>query len=128
MRRPHRRWMRMALYSVGSKGEEVRRIQERLKSEGLYMGPIDGEFGGGTEAAVKAFQRMDGLGVDGIVGPVTWKALLGGEIPEPSIIEKPLDYKCLALTGSFETGRGIPECFSGLSGDFDGQGISFGVL
>ncbi len=41
---------------------------------------------------------------------------------------KPLAYRCLALTGSFETGKGIPDCFSGLSGDFDGQGISFGVL
>ncbi|TFH64518.1 MAG: hypothetical protein E4G91_05565, partial [Candidatus Zixiibacteriota bacterium] len=41
---------------------------------------------------------------------------------------KPLAYRCLALTGSFETGKGIPDCFSGLSDDFDGQGISFGVL
>lgn len=39
-----------------------------------------------------------------------------------------LAYRCLALTGSFETCRSIPDCFSGLSGDFDGQGISFGVL
>lgn len=41
---------------------------------------------------------------------------------------KSLAYRCLALTGSFETGKSIPDCFSGLSGDFDGQGISFGVL
>jgi hypothetical protein len=32
------------------------------------------------------------------------------------------------LTGAFETGTGFPECFCGISGDFDGQGISFGVL
>jgi len=46
----------------------------------------------------------------------------------PLTTTKPLIYRCLALTGSFETGMSIPDCFSGLSGDFDGQGISFGVL
>jgi len=118
----------MAIYKMGSKGAEVKKIQKRLRSEGLYKGPIDGDFGGGTESAVKRFQKAHGLKADGIVGPVTWKALFKQEISEPSIVDKPLDYKCLALTASFETGRGIPECFAGLSGDFDGQGISFGVL
>jgi hypothetical protein len=46
----------------------------------------------------------------------------------PYMATKPLAYRCLALTGSFETSKGFPDCFSGLSGDFDGQGISFGVL
>lgn len=118
----------MANYKTGSKGDEVKGIQERLKELGYYKGPIDGDFGGGTEAAVKAFQKSKRLDVDGTVGPVTWKALFEEEISEPSIISKPLDYKCLALTGSFETGKGIPECFAGQSGDFDGQGISLGVL
>lgn len=118
----------MAIYKTGSKGDEVKRIQERLKGLGYYKGPIDGDFGGGTEAAVKAFQKKEKLDADGAVGPVTWNALFAEEISEPSIILKPLDYKCLALTGSFETGKEIPECFAGLSGDFDGQGISFGVL
>jgi hypothetical protein len=36
--------------------------------------------------------------------------------------------RCLALTGSFETGTMQPDCYCGLVGDFDGQGISFGVL
>jgi len=118
----------MAFYRLGSKGDEVRRIQEKLKSEGFYKGPIDGDFGGGTEAAVKAFQKKNGLSVDGIVGSITWNALFREEIPDSSILDKLLDYKCLALTGSFETGKGIPECFTGLSGDFDGQGMSLGVL
>jgi len=118
----------MAVYKLGSKGDEVRKIQERLKALGFYKGPIDGEFGGGSEAAVKAFQNNKKLTVDGVVGPITWKALFEEEIPEPSIGARPLDYKCLALTGSFETGKGIPDCFAGLSGDFDGQGMSFGVL
>jgi peptidoglycan hydrolase-like protein with peptidoglycan-binding domain len=118
----------MGVYKIGSKGEEVKKIQERLKGLGYYRGPIDGEFGGGTEAAVKAFQKAKKLTVEGIVGATTWKALFQGEIPEPSIVGESLGYRSLALTGSFETGRDIPECFTGLGGDFDGQGISFGVL
>jgi len=117
----------MATYRVGSKGPEVLQIETRLKALGLYKGPLDGEFGGGTEAAVKAFQKNNKLEVDGQVGPITWKALFNKKIPEPAIANKPVDYKCLALTGAFETGVGIPECFAGISGDFDGQGISFGV-
>ncbi len=118
----------MATYKLGSRGDEVKRIQEHLRTLGLYRGPIDGEFGGGTEAAVKLFQKRHSLVVDGQVGPVTWKALFGTAIVTPAITRKPLAYRCLALTGSFETGKGIPECFAGVSGDFDGQGLSFGAL
>ena len=118
----------MALYKIGSRGDEVRRLQEQLKTLDYYRGPIDGDFGGGTEAAVRTFQRKKKLRADGIVGPNTWKALFQERIPEPAVCKKPLDYRVLALTGSFETGNGIPECFAGLGGDFDGQGMSFGVL
>jgi len=65
----------MAIYKKGSKGKEVKRIQERLKELGYYKKKIDGDFGGGTEAAVKAFQKAKGLTVDGAVGSNTWKAL-----------------------------------------------------
>ncbi len=44
------------------------------------------------------------------------------------ILPEPLLQRCLALTGTFETGVGAPDCFAGLAGDFDGQGLSFGVL
>lgn len=118
----------MATYRLGSKGDEVRRIQGKLRTLGAYKGPVDGVFGGGTEAAVKKFQQMERLDVDGVVGPRTWKAMFREEIATPQIFYRPLNYKCLALTGSFETGTAIPDCFAGLSGDFDGQGISFGVL
>src|SRR5439155_23598758 len=109
-------------------GPEVAQLQTRLKALGLYAGPIDADFGGGTLAAVKAFQQANGLPVDGQVGPQTWAALFAGEtIVEPEIVRQPLAYRCLALTGSFETGTAPPDCFAGLSGDFDGQGMSFGV-
>jgi hypothetical protein len=118
----------MTEYKMGSKGDEVKRIQEKLAALNVYRGPLDGEFGGGTRSAVALFQKSKGLDVDGVVGPITWNALFKEEIPEPAILSKPVDYKCLALTGSFETDKGVPECFAGLSGDFDGQGISLGVL
>lgn len=119
----------MIFYRRGSKGPEVKRIQTALQGRGYYRGPSDGDFGGGTEAAVKALQRADGLTPDGIVGEKTWKALITDEaISPPAIQREPLAYRCLALTGSFETNAPVPDCFAGLSGDFDGQGLSFGVL
>ncbi|TAN62793.1 peptidoglycan-binding protein [bacterium] len=119
----------MAVLRIGSKGDGVKKIQQRLKDLNLYKGPVDGEFGGGTEAAVKAYQLAGKLKPDGIVGSELWLLLFGeARASAPDILAKPLDYRCLALTGSFETNKGIPECFAGLSGDFDGQGISLGVL
>jgi len=118
----------MATYKMGSKGDEVRKIQNRLKALEFYLGPEDGIFGGGTYAAVKAFKTSKGLDVDGVVGPETWKALFRTKIQESALSRSSLDHRCLALTGAFETGKAIPDCFAGLSGDFDGQGMSFGVL
>ena len=118
----------MALYQRGSQGPEVAKVQTRLQELGLYAGPIDGDFGGGTESAVKAFQQANNLDVDGSVGPNTWGALfVGAAIQTPAILSAPLEQRCLALTGSFETDQAPPECFAGLTGDFDGQGISLGV-
>lgn len=119
----------MPIYQRGSTGQEVRRIQTKLQDLGHYRGPLDGIYGGGTESAVTAFQREEEILVDGIVGPQTWDHLFDGEeISEPAILDEPLTYRSLALTGSFETGAPPPDCFAGLSGDFDGQGISFGSL
>lgn len=119
----------MALYKRGSTGAEVKRIQQKLQEMNHYRGPVDGIFGGGTESAVKTFQRAEGLFVDGIVGPNTWKELFDeDEVQPPAILNEQLSYRCLALTGSFETGKPPPDCFAGLSGDFDGQAISFGAL
>jgi hypothetical protein len=48
--------------------------------------------------------------------------------PGRCIQDYPLKERVLALTGAFETGELFPECFSALGNNFDGQGISFGVL
>lgn len=59
----------------GSKGSAVTELQKKLKRWGYYSGAVDGVFGNGTEAAVKAFQRKNGLTADGVVGPKTAAAL-----------------------------------------------------
>lgn len=60
-----------ALSKIGSRGQEVINIQTRLKNWGYYKGTVDGVFGSGTQAAVKSFQRKNGLTPDGIAGPAT---------------------------------------------------------
>ena len=59
------------LSTMGSRGDEVRRIQQKLKSMGYYTGSVDGIYGTQTQSAVKKFQRDNGLDVDGIAGPKT---------------------------------------------------------
>jgi hypothetical protein len=61
--------------------DEVRELRRALNSEGLSV-DADGLFGRDTEAAVKRFQREQGLDDDGVVGPLTWAALLGTEPPD----------------------------------------------
>ncbi|MCB9743719.1 MAG: peptidoglycan-binding protein [Alphaproteobacteria bacterium] len=58
----------------GSKGQLVRTLQEMLKASGADI-TVDGDFGPGTERAVKAFQSSKGLSADGVVGNQTAEAL-----------------------------------------------------
>ncbi len=60
-----------ALSSFGSRGEEVRQIQRKLRSLGFYSGSVDGIYGTGTKKAVTAFQKSCGIKADGIAGPTT---------------------------------------------------------
>lgn len=64
-----------ALSKYGSRGEEVRTIQTKLKRWGYYTGNIDGIYGTQTLEAVKYFQRKNGLAVDGIAGKNTLEAM-----------------------------------------------------
>ena len=61
----------LALSKYGSRGEEVRNIQTRLKKWGYMNGAVDGIYGTQTVEAVKKFQRKHGLTPDGIAGPAT---------------------------------------------------------
>lgn len=64
-----------ATYKKGSSGSTVRTIQTKLKRWGYYTGSVDGIYGSKTVAAVKYFQRNNGLTADGICGNATLKAL-----------------------------------------------------
>ena len=59
----------------GSRGDTVKKIQQKLKNWGYYSGAVDGIFGAKTTAAVKLFQKRNGLTVDGIVGNKTLAAM-----------------------------------------------------
>ena len=63
------------LSKYGSRGEEVRQIQTKLKRWGYYSGNVDGIYGSQTQEAVRYFQRKNNLKVDGIAGPETLKAM-----------------------------------------------------
>lgn len=60
---------------TGSRGDAVRKLQELLNAKGYTCGNVDGIFGSKTYTAVLEFQKANSLGVDGIVGPLTWAKL-----------------------------------------------------
>jgi peptidoglycan hydrolase-like protein with peptidoglycan-binding domain len=69
--------------SHGSTGDAVRGVQEEFQFRNLSGDPgqgvqVDGIFGPKTDAAVRGFQLALRLVVDGIVGPLTWRALISG--------------------------------------------------
>ncbi|HEV2232278.1 MAG TPA: peptidoglycan-binding domain-containing protein, partial [Terriglobia bacterium] len=65
----------MALLKSGATGPQVTALQQQLKQRGFDPGPIDGNFGPSTDAAVRAFQQSVGLPADGEVGANTLAAL-----------------------------------------------------
>jgi peptidoglycan hydrolase-like protein with peptidoglycan-binding domain len=67
----------------GNTGDAVRGVQEEFQFRNLSGDPtkgvqIDGIFGPETDDAVRGFQGAVGLDADGIVGPLTWRALVSG--------------------------------------------------
>ena len=60
-----------AVLKQGSTGSLVRTVQTKLKNWGYYTGAVDGVYGAKTVAAVKYFQRKNGLTQDGVVGHAT---------------------------------------------------------
>ena len=94
----------------GMTGDAVSKIESRLKELQLYSGAIDGSFGGGTEAGIKNFQIQQQLPPTGIVDPETWGRLFPGvPPPQPALASATVGERCLALTGTFETGAQPPD-------------------
>lgn len=65
----------MPMVYWGCTGDAVKTLQEKLNAKGFHSGNADGIFGAKTYAAVTAFQKANSLGVDGIVGKLTWAKL-----------------------------------------------------
>lgn len=65
----------MPMVYWGCTGDAVKALQEKLNAKGFNSGNVDGIFGAKTYAAVTAFQKANSLGVDGIVGKLTWAKL-----------------------------------------------------
>lgn len=82
------------ILSVGAKGDEVTRVQQRLKDLGYLDGKVDGQYGGGTKRAVIAFQRANGLTTDGVAGQETQDRLFAEDA-----IAAPDDSPVDVLTG-----------------------------
>ncbi len=64
-----------ASYKRGSTGSVVSQIQTKLKAWGYYSSGVDGVYGSKTEAAVKSFQKKNGLKADGVAGSKTLAAM-----------------------------------------------------
>jgi peptidoglycan hydrolase-like protein with peptidoglycan-binding domain len=67
----------------GSEGRAVAALQRRLAELGYQVHEADGQFGPETHHAVVAFQKVNRIGRDGVVGPVTRKALERPRVPRP---------------------------------------------
>jgi peptidoglycan hydrolase-like protein with peptidoglycan-binding domain len=71
----------MPTLALGARGSAVQQLQRVLANGAAGQwrvgpGPVDGVFGAGTAASVRAFQRWGGVGVDGVVGDQTWAVSL----------------------------------------------------
>ncbi len=71
----------------GSKGEEVKELQSKLKQKGYFTGEVTGYYGSKTEDAVKRFQSKSKLTSDGVVGAGTMKALFGTTVTSSKKVE-----------------------------------------
>lgn len=68
----------------GDRGEQVREAQRRLVVHGFSPGAVDGDFGPGTEDAVRQFQSARRMLADGVIGPHTWRELRAEPPARPS--------------------------------------------
>ena len=69
---------KMETLEMGSEGNDVKQLQQKLKDLGYLSGSADGKFGKATEAAVITFQKNNGLTADGKAGTATLNKLYSG--------------------------------------------------
>ena len=79
------------IFTVGASGDEVTRLQQRLKDLGYLNGKVDGKYGGGTKRAVISFQRRNGLKTDGVAGETTLAKLYADDAVAAPENTEPVD-------------------------------------
>jgi hypothetical protein len=110
--------MSRTIIGPGAHGFIAQAVQVALVRAGrLSSAGVDGWYGKGTAAAVKAYQRSHALAPTGSIEEQTWRALLPGT-PSPSLFER-----CLALTSTLE-GHG----FTLAEGNWDGAWLTWGIV
>ncbi|MDP1922509.1 MAG: peptidoglycan-binding protein [Myxococcales bacterium] len=90
---------------VGSSGQNVLTLQQKLNEAGFNPGPLDGDFGPRTERALRSYQQSKGLQVDGVAGPATAGALgLSGFDAQPPRVDGNTDISGVAPPNGRGTG------------------------
>lgn len=87
-------------FKHGVQSEEVKQIQTELKKLGYFDGQITGYYGDVTKNAVIGYQRTNGFSADGVVGPDTWKVLVGADLTSPVAIDIPSTQDLVLKVGS----------------------------
>ena len=98
-------------FRVGDQGEEIAEIQGQLVLLG-YDVMADGAYGAATVDAVKAFQKSHGIKADGLIGPATYSALLGKDMPDITHNASYLANSIISLSMNY---IGVPYVFGGTS-------------
>ena len=96
-------------FRVGDQGEEIAEIQGQLVLLG-YDVMADGAYGAATVDAVKAFQKSHGIKADGLIGPATYSALLGKDMPDITHNASYLANSIISLSMNY---IGVPYVFGG---------------
>ena len=100
------------ILSVGAKGDEVSKLQQRLKDLGYLDSKVDGKFGGGTKRAVIAFQRRNKLTTDGEAGEETLALLYSDNaIAAPGNEKTDVLANAIPMLINKEPGRSVDEFF-----------------
>ncbi|MBE8955725.1 MAG: C40 family peptidase [Quinella sp. 2Q5] len=98
-------------FRVGDQGEEIAEIQGQLLNLG-YDVVADGAFGPAMAEAIKDFQKSQGIKADGLIGPATYSALLGKDMPD---ISQAVNYVAGRIISMSMDYLGVPYVFGGTS-------------
>lgn len=95
----------------GSKGDDVKALQQRLIELNYLSGSADGDYGGKTATAVELFQSTAGLSANVIADAATQEALFAGDAPKAKVYQS-MDYKAISRD---------PDSYEGNLYKFDGK-------